>query len=398
MPATYPDRAQRLTRRVYQTKSAFSMPMKATPAADPMIRMEPPVPAQYAMSCHSSSSCGKLVMSYMPIVAATSGTLSMTADARPMSAAISSWLGTWSLSHMASSFRIPDESSAAMDMRMPRKKKMPWVSIFVRALGTRSSSRSGLPWCSASVSSQMLPRPNSMPRYGGKPVVALKTGTKIRLARPTKKTRMPFGAMRESPALSGASFLPCSSGMLVMSASGTAKLTADGRTRSFMVAMVEIWPLIHSIVVVTSPMGVHAPPALAAMTTTAPSSLRRSGSLTSLRSRETITMVDVRLSSTADKQKVRMPTNHTRVVMSSVSMASVMILKPWWASTTSTMVIAPKRKKMMPETSDTCSASCSMGTSGLAYEMVWMVHKDTAMTKPMADLLSATFSSKMMPA
>lgn len=33
------------------------------------------------------------------------------------------------------------------------------------------------------------------------------------------------------------------------------------------------WPCIHSIVVVTSPMGVHAPPALAAMTTTAPRSL-----------------------------------------------------------------------------------------------------------------------------
>ena len=32
----------------YQKKSIFSMPMTATPAADPIIRHEPPVPAVYA--------------------------------------------------------------------------------------------------------------------------------------------------------------------------------------------------------------------------------------------------------------------------------------------------------------------------------------------------------------
>lgn len=39
---------------------------------------------------------------------------------------------------------------------------------------------------------------------------------------------------------------------------------------TFIVCTVVIWPCIHSIVVVTSPIGVHAPPAFAAITTTAP--------------------------------------------------------------------------------------------------------------------------------
>ena len=39
------------------------------------------------------------------------------------------------------------------------------------------------------------------------------------------------------------------------------------------VGIVDIWPWIHNMVVVTSPIGVHAPPAFAAMTITAPSSL-----------------------------------------------------------------------------------------------------------------------------
>jgi hypothetical protein len=43
--------------------------------------------------------------------------------------------------------------------------------------------------------------------------------------------------------------------------------------KTFMVGNVDICPCIHSMVVVTSPIGVHAPPAFAAITTTAPRSL-----------------------------------------------------------------------------------------------------------------------------
>ena len=44
------------TFRKYQKKSIFSIPMKATPAAEPMISIEPPVPAQNATSCQNSES------------------------------------------------------------------------------------------------------------------------------------------------------------------------------------------------------------------------------------------------------------------------------------------------------------------------------------------------------
>ena len=60
------------------------------------------------------------------------------------------------------------------------------------------------------------------------------------------------------------------------------------RDTDLMVETVEMLPLIHSIVVVTSPMGDQAPPELAAMTTTAPRNLRNSASFgTSLRRRLT---------------------------------------------------------------------------------------------------------------
>jgi hypothetical protein len=67
-----------------------------------------------------------------------------------------------------------------------------------------------------------------------------------------------------------------------------------------MMFIVVIWPPIHSIVVVTSPIGDQAPPALAAMTMM-PAKNRRSAWLdSSLRISEIMTMVVVRLSSSAD--------------------------------------------------------------------------------------------------
>ena len=61
-----------------------------------------------------------------------------------------------------------------------------------------------------------------------------------------------------------------SSAKNVMSDSGTSSDTKDGIKSVVMVGSAVICPLIHSMVVVTSPMGVHAPPAFAAITTTAP--------------------------------------------------------------------------------------------------------------------------------
>lgn len=90
-----------------------------------------------------------------------------------------------------------------------------------------------------------------------------------------------------------------------------------------------ICPLIQSMVVVTSPMGVQAPPALAAMTTRAPKSLLASTLGTSLRRSEIMTMVVVRLSSTEDMTKARMPMVHMSPFLEVVLMKSVTTRKPW---------------------------------------------------------------------
>ena len=58
-------------------------------------------------------------------------------------------------------------------------------------------------------------------------------------------------------------------------------------------------------------------------------------------------MVVVRLSSTALRKKVTKPTSHISVTCLLVRISEVMTSKPLWASITSTMVMAPIRKKMI---------------------------------------------------
>ena len=50
-PDKYPKSASNEIFLRYQIKSIFRIPMIATPAADPIIKTEPPVPAQYARNC-----------------------------------------------------------------------------------------------------------------------------------------------------------------------------------------------------------------------------------------------------------------------------------------------------------------------------------------------------------
>jgi hypothetical protein len=89
-----------------------------------------------------------------------------------------------------------------------------------------------------------------------------------------------------------------------------------------------ICPPIQSIVVVTSPIGDHAPPALAAITIIPPKNKRMSLFGTSFRISDTITMEVVRLSSNADKKKVTQQTTHSKVFGFFVLMRSVIILNP----------------------------------------------------------------------
>ena len=66
----------------YQMKLIFSIPIAATPAAEPMISIDPPVPAEKAIKCYSLASMASV---YIPIDAATKGTLSMIAERTPRS-------------------------------------------------------------------------------------------------------------------------------------------------------------------------------------------------------------------------------------------------------------------------------------------------------------------------
>ena len=79
-PAKNPIRASQEIFFTYQKKSIFSIPIAATPAAEPMMSKLPPVPAEKAIKCHREASNGSW---NIPIAAATSGTLSITAEAKP---------------------------------------------------------------------------------------------------------------------------------------------------------------------------------------------------------------------------------------------------------------------------------------------------------------------------
>ena len=87
-------------------------------------------------------------------------------------------------------------------------------------------------------------------------------------------------------------------------------------------------PFIQSIVVVTSPIGDHAPPAFAAITTIPTNTHRVFWSFTNLRSRDTITMVVVRLSKAAEKKNVRIQMIQSSLVMFFVFILSVITAKP----------------------------------------------------------------------
>jgi len=87
--------------------------MSATPEALQITKIDPPVPAQYAMSCHNWSSVAYWSREYMPMVAATSGTLSTTAEAKPITAA------------MTSKFPMESESCTAKVLRSPLDSRAP---------------------------------------------------------------------------------------------------------------------------------------------------------------------------------------------------------------------------------------------------------------------------------
>ena len=109
-----------------------------------------------------------------------------------------------------------------------------------------------------------------MPTKGGRWVMLLKIGTKIKPPTPRKNTVLRCDSVRASPShLHSQSPWQTSSPLSMRESrkAGTTIEMIDGTMISLITPAAVIRPLFQSIMVVTSPMGEKAPPELAAMIT-----------------------------------------------------------------------------------------------------------------------------------
>src|SRR5665648_116637 len=97
--------------------------------------------------------------------------------------------------------------------------------------------------------------------------------------------------------------------------------------------------------VVTSPIGDQAPPAFAEITIILAKVHLAFLSAISFLKRAIMTIVVVRLSRTADMKKVIIPMIQISFTWLAVLILSFITVNPWCWSITSTIVMAPKRKK-----------------------------------------------------
>ena len=176
-------------------------------------------------------------------------------------------------------------------------------------------------------------------------MTVLKMGTEIKAPMPRINIKLPVLTEAAEDSVSSLNSPKVPFMVKVRKIKGTSVHTMLGIKRPFMMAAAEICPPIQSIVVVTSPIGDQAPPALAAITIIPAKNRRISLSGINLRTNETITMVVVRLSNTEDRKKATIQTTQRRAIGFLVLIRSVMNLNPWCASTNSTIVIAPIKKK-----------------------------------------------------
>ena len=95
--------------------------------------MLPPVPAENAMKCHKGSSNNS---ENIPILAATKGTLSITAEPTPRSIITISELGIVAFNVPANSKSNPKDSKAATAKRIPKKNRILGNSILESELWT----------------------------------------------------------------------------------------------------------------------------------------------------------------------------------------------------------------------------------------------------------------------
>mmetsp|Transcript_105168 Transcript_105168/g.279919 ORF Transcript_105168/g.279919 Transcript_105168/m.279919 type:complete len:216 (+) Transcript_105168:663-1310(+) len=213
-----------------------------------------------------------------------------------------------------------------------------------------------------SVTTQTTPRAKSIPRYGGRPVPIFSTGTmrmqqmpKIRTIMLKRGTSATSSLALSALALPAGAFLASRQACHHRPARGATPATREGTKRLVTVAVTVILFWIHNIVVVTSPMGLHAPPALAAMTTRPPQSWRQlSSSAATWRKIFSATIVAVRLSMTELMKKLsKQIKGMSRCLWSPMAllMSAVTIPKPPKWSTDSTTAMAGRRKRTIPPTS-----------------------------------------------
>ena len=125
--------------------------------------------------------------------------------------------------------------------------------------------------------------------------------------------------------------------------SGKARAATLGKNKDRMTSPEVMLSFIHNIIVVTSPIGVQAPPALAAMTTTLPKIHLSCGLSSNFCKSIIITMAEVILSSTEDIKKVINPISQSNFFLLRVVIRLVMPSKPLCISMSSTIVMAPNK-------------------------------------------------------
>mmetsp|Transcript_92437 Transcript_92437/g.247256 ORF Transcript_92437/g.247256 Transcript_92437/m.247256 type:complete len:306 (-) Transcript_92437:532-1449(-) len=298
----------------------------------------------------------------MSMVASTKGTLSTAAEAIPRTVAvISAPDPTCSVSHLAKDCSTPALSNAATDMMMPVKNSRLGMSTLLKDSVTRSACTifpPGIP-PGGSIQSHKIhttDRANIIPMYGGTPAMTRKKGTNKMDENPTQNTTIPAAGLRSSMGITSCSLSPDSIVNFENkrnNSKGTPVHTTEGRIKSFTVAAPVILSSIHSIVVVTSPTGLHAPPALAANTTKPPIVALRSVSDSEgniFRVIDTTTMVAVKLSTTADSKNVN--THKTgkilgRLPCTTIPRTFVTTRNPPLPSMVSTTAMAGSRNKMI---------------------------------------------------
>ena len=166
---------------------------------------------------------------------------------------------------------------------------------------------------------------------------------------------MPLGNESACSASGNRDKHPCNFRLAIIT--GMTRETIHGNIRYRIRLPAVTLPLIQSMMVVTSPMGDHAPPLLAAMMMTPANNQRSCSAGMSLRSIITIMMVVVILSNTADMKKVMRARVHNSAILLRVVMWSVITLNPPCVSIRSTIVIAPMRKTSVSQVLPKCSMS-----------------------------------------